>query len=115
MTRCVIIPTFWTRQKAGFEDRLLNAYGHPTPVDEDGPLPECLHSLEHTCGGCKVVVLVTADDPSIEIQAEERVMRILSEFPGIDVLVFGPAELGSLHRRMEQLDFADMVGQDNSR
>lgn len=107
---CVIVPTFWTRRAGQFEDKILNIYGHPTPVDEDGTLPECLQSLEAACGGCKVVVLVAATDSTIEAQAEDRVSRILSEFPGIDALVFGPAELGSLHRRMEQLEFADMIG-----
>jgi glycosyltransferase involved in cell wall biosynthesis len=29
--------------------------------------------------------------------------------PGLDTMVFGPAELGSLHRRLEQLEFSDMV------
>ena len=109
MTPCVIVPTFWTRRRASFTDRLLNVYGHPTPVDEDGPLPECLHSLEQTCSDCRIVVLVAAADPSMEAQAEERVETILADFPGLDALVFGPAELGSLHRRMEQLEFADMI------
>jgi GT2 family glycosyltransferase len=109
MTPCVIVPTFWTRRRASIPDRLLNVYGHPTPVDEDGPLPECLASLERTCSSCRVIVLVATTDSSIEMQAEERVHSILAGFPGLDAFVFGPAELGSLHRRMEQLEFADLI------
>ena len=36
-------------------------------------------------------------------------MTGLRHFPGIDALVCGPAEIGSLHRRMEQLEFADLI------
>ncbi len=109
MDPCVIIPTFWTRRRGRVEDRLLNVYDHPTPVSEDGTLPECLASVERTCGDCKVVVVVAADDPSLEDQAEERVSDLLAAFPALDGMVFGAAEMSSLHRRLEQLEFADMV------
>ncbi|HET6497780.1 MAG TPA: hypothetical protein VFH17_01815 [Coriobacteriia bacterium] len=56
-----------------------------------------------------MVITVAATDPSIEHAAEDRVQQILADFPGIDGFVFGPAELGSLHRRLEQLEFADMI------
>ena len=35
--------------------------------------------------------------------------EILDDFPDIDAIVIGPAELGSLHRRLEQVEFADMI------
>lgn len=109
MTPCVVIPTFWSRRRGRFSDRLINVYDHPTPVDSDGTLPECLRSLEQVRGLGKVVVVVAAADASIEHEAEDRVHEILERFPGIDSLVFGAAELGSLHRRLEQLEFADIV------
>jgi hypothetical protein len=55
-----------------------------------------------------VIVAVSTDD-GIAHQAEDRVREIVDEFPDIDALVFGPAEMGSLHRRLEQLEFADMI------
>lgn len=106
---CVIIPTFWTRRKGRVSDELLTVYDHPTPVDEDGTLPACLKSLQEVEGLGKVVLIVAATDPSIEHQAEDRVRDILADFPAIDALVFGPAEMGSLHRRLEQIEFADMI------
>lgn len=106
---CVIIPTFWTRRRGRTPDNLLAVYDHPTPVDEDGTLPACLQSLQDVEGLGRVVLIVAATDPSIEHQAEDRVRDILADFPGIDALVFGPAEMGSLHRRLEQLEFADML------
>ena len=109
MTSCVVIPTFWTRRRGRFTDRLINVYDHPTPVDGESPLGDCLRSLERVTGLGKVVVLVAATDASIEHEAEDRVREIVDEVPGIDAMVFGPAELGSLHRRLEQLEFGDMV------
>ncbi|GAB4278594.1 MAG: hypothetical protein Kow0056_11050 [Coriobacteriia bacterium] len=109
MAPCVIVPTFWTKKRESQLEDLLVTYSHPTSVDEDGPLPECLESLERTCGACTIIVLVASTDRSIEVRAEERVLSILREFPTLDFLVFGPAELGSLHRRLEQVGFEDMV------
>ncbi len=109
MAPCVVIPTFWARRRGRFTDRLINVYDHPTPIDQEGTLAACLRSLEQVRGLCRVVVIVAATDASIEHEAEDRVRGILEGFPSIDTLVFGPAELGSLHRRLEQLDFPDMV------
>jgi hypothetical protein len=109
MHHCVIIPTFWTRPKGRRSDVLLNIYDHPTPVDQDGTLLDCLRSLESVDGLDKVIIIVAATHPSVEAQAEARVLELLERAPGIDAIVFGPAELGSLHRRMEQLEFADMI------
>lgn len=109
VTPCVIIPTFWTGRRSRVPDNIRAVYDHPTPIDSDGTLPACLRSLEDVEGLGRVVVTVAATDPSIEHAAEDRVREILADAPGIDALVFGPAELGSLHRRMEQLEFADMI------
>ncbi len=106
---CIIIPTFWTGKRGLVPDDLLSVYDHPTPVDEDGTLPACLSSLRSVEGLGKVVLVVAATSSSIEHQAEDRVRDILADFPEIDALVFGPAETGSLHRRLEQLEFADMI------
>jgi hypothetical protein len=109
MTSCLVIPTFWTRPRGRFTDRLINVYDHPTPIDGESPLGACLRSLERVQGLDKVVVLVAATDASIEHEAEDRVREIVDDVPSLDSMVFGPAELGSLHRRLEQLEFSDMV------
>lgn len=109
MVPCVVIPTFWSRRRERVRGRLLTIYDHPTPLDGESTLPECLQSLESLRGLGKVVIIAAATDPAIEHQAEDRVQEIVADFPGIDSLVFGQAELGSLHRRLEQLEFADMI------
>jgi len=106
---CVIIPTFWTGRRNRVPNNVLAVYDHPTPIDSDGTLPACLRSLQEVEGVERVVVTVAATDPSIEHAAEDRVREILADIPGMDAFVFGPAEIGSLHRRMEQLEFADMI------
>jgi hypothetical protein len=106
----VIIPTFWTRRRSRGGERSRFHYDHPTPLGEDGTLPDCLRSLETVAGLGRVVLIVAASDNSIEHAAEDRVREILADFPGIESLVFGAAEMGSLHRRMEQLEFADALG-----
>lgn len=108
MQPTLIIPTFWTgRRKRGRSEEFV--YDHPTPIDSDGTLPGCLRSLEQLEDLGKVIVTVAATSPSIEHEAEDRVRDIVADFPGLDVLVFGSAEIGSLHRRLEQLEFADMI------
>ena len=116
MEPIVIIPTFWTkpqtkrgRKNIAPVNDLTTVYDHPTPIDSDGTLPDCLRSLQHVEGLGKVVIIVATTDESIEHRAEDKVREIVDDFPDIDAFVFGPAELGSLHRRLEQLEFADMI------
>ncbi len=109
MYPCVILPTFWTRRRTRGSERSQAVYDHPTPVDQDGTLPELLKSLDEVRGLGRVLVLVATTEPSIEHEAEDRVKGILADFPNIDALVVGGAEMGSLHRRMEQLEFADLI------
>jgi len=110
----LIIPTFWTRRKGRGPGRtapqdLSVVYDHPTPIDAEGTLAACLRSLEGVQNLGRVVVIPAATDPAIEHQAEDRVREIVDDFPSIDAFVFGPAEMGSLHRRLEQIEFADMI------
>jgi GT2 family glycosyltransferase len=111
----VIIPTFWTRaaSKRGRTVPSVNdlsvVYDHPTPIDSTGTLPDCLRSLQRVKDLGRVIVVCAATDESIEHRAEDCVREIVDEFPDLDAFVFGPAELGSLHRRLEQLEFADMI------
>jgi GT2 family glycosyltransferase len=111
----VIIPTFWTKpqpkrgRKTVPVDDLTTVYDHPTPIDQDGTLADTLRSLQRVDSLGKVVIIVATTDESIEHRAEDKVREIVDDFPDIDAFVFGPAELGSLHRRLEQLEFADMI------
>ncbi len=113
MEPIVVIPTFWTRRRSGrgrtTVDEVTAIYDHPTPINEESTLASCLQSLRNVRGLGRVLVIVAVTDESIAHQAEDRVREIVDEFPDIDAFVFGPAEMGSLHRRLEQLEFSDMI------
>lgn len=113
MDPVVVIPTFWTKRRAGrgrtVSDEAAAIYDHPTPIDDESSLSQCLDSLKDVRGLGRVVVIVATTDDSIAHQAEDRVRSIVADYPSIDAFVFGPAELGSLHRRLEQLEFADLI------
>lgn len=112
MEPVVVIPTFWTRRRSvrgRSVDESAAIYDHPTPIDSEGTLAQCLESVQRVNGLGRVVVIAAATDPSIEHQAEDRVRDIVADFPGLDAFVVGPAEMGSLHRRLEQLEFSDMI------
>ncbi|HSK47353.1 MAG TPA: hypothetical protein VLA05_05020, partial [Coriobacteriia bacterium] len=113
MEPVVVIPTFWTRRRSSRGrstiDEMAAIYDHPTPLNEVGSLAQCLESLRGVRGLGRVVVIVAVTDPAIANQAEDRVREIVDEYPDIDAFVFGPAEMGSLHRRLEQLEFPDMI------
>ncbi|MCL2504249.1 MAG: hypothetical protein FWE94_06635 [Coriobacteriia bacterium] len=86
-----------------------SAYDHPTPIGERGSLPACLDSLRRARGLGRVLIITAVTDPAIAHQAEDHVQQIADEFPDIDAWVFGHTEMGSLHRRLEQLGFSDMI------
>ncbi|MDZ4168736.1 MAG: hypothetical protein U1E26_03655 [Coriobacteriia bacterium] len=114
MDPVVVIPTFWTRRTGGRGrvgvDENAAIYDHPTPLDDiEPPLRACLQSLRNVRGLGRVVVIVAVTEEAIAHQAEDRVRDIIDEFSDIDAFVFGPAEMGSLHRRLEQLEFADLI------
>ncbi|MHB8050286.1 MAG: hypothetical protein ACYDHQ_03595 [Coriobacteriia bacterium] len=109
MQPTIIIPTFWTRRRSRGTDRKAAHFDHPTLVGQLGPLAECLRSLEGLAGLGKVVVIVAAADEATANAAEDGVRELLDDMPGIESLVVGPAEMGSLHRRLEQLEFADVM------
>lgn len=105
----IIIPTFWTRRRIRGTDRTIAHFDHPTVVGQPGPLADCLRSLEGLSGLGKVVVIVAAADESTANAAEDTVRGLLDDMPSIDSVVVGPAAMGSLYRRLEQLEFADVM------
>ncbi|MDY0341868.1 MAG: hypothetical protein RBS17_11760 [Coriobacteriia bacterium] len=106
----IIVPTFWTRRRSRGADRKTSPFDHPTIVGQSGPFAECMRSLERLPGLGKVVIIVAAADEGTANAAEDDIRELLDDMPGIDSFVVGPAVMGSLHRRLEQLEFADVMG-----
>ena len=132
----IIIPTFWTREagqssarpernaskrkssskrKSHFENSFDQAsagapFSHPTALDDPNPpLVNCLTSLSNLKGVSKVIFVVDTTDSTIDVRADDRVNEIASQFPGLDILVFGTAETSSLFRRLEQLEMSSFI------
>jgi len=94
-----------------FDEASANApFSHPTALDNpEPPLKRCLQSLADLPDINKVVLVVATTDPAIDVRADERVREIASDFPQLDILVFGTSETSSLFRRLEQLELGQLI------
>jgi hypothetical protein len=114
MKSVVIIPTYWTKP-AGTRVRKTRSkvespYGHPTALnDPNPPLVQMLESMRRTRKVERIIIVVRTTDPSLEVRADERVRELLQEFSDMGIFVMGPAERGSLERRLDQLDLGFMI------
>lgn len=110
----IVIPTFWTKAEGGRGKSSVDdpnaLYAHPTPIDDADPaLVHCLESLTHVDGVDRIVLVVRTTDSSLDVRADERVRDIASKFPSLNIFVMGSAEIGSLFRRLEQLELQTMI------
>ncbi|MCL2818248.1 MAG: hypothetical protein FWD41_00735 [Actinomycetia bacterium] len=114
MSSMIIIPTFWTKpegkRKRTSRTKVETPYGNPTPLnDPNPPLVRMLESLRRVRGLDRIVVIVRTTDPSLEVRADEKVRDLLREFSDLNIFVMGPAERGSLERRLEQLELHFLI------
>ena len=120
----IIVSTFWGKQHSRRNDeraqnkldrRVMTAdaqafYEHPSSIDEPHPpLERLLQSLSQLHGSFQIALVVNTNDKSVEVRADERVREIARQFPQLSIFVFGPTEMGSLTRRLEQLELLDMM------
>jgi len=114
MSTMIVIPTFWTKP-TGSRNRTTRTkieapYANPTALDDPNPpLVRMLESLRRVRGLERIALIVRTTDPSLEVRADERVRDLLRDFKDLDIFVMGPAERGSLERRLEQLDMQFLV------
>ena len=117
----IVIPTFWTRGDAtrskrgqygsAFDAASAGApFSHPTALDNPHPpLADCLTSLSRIQNIGRIALLVATTDAAIDVRADERVREIAAAFPHLSISVFGSVEVGSLFRRLEQLELGTMI------
>lgn len=120
----IIVSTFWGKEygrrnkehsQNKRERQAMSAdahafYEHPSNIDDPHPpLERLLQSLTQLRGPLQVALVVNTNDKSLEVRADERVREIARQFPQLDIFVFGPSELGSLTRRLEQLEMLEMM------
>ena len=80
MRKVVLIPTYWSREKAEGWREGDAVYDHPTPIDENGTLARTLESMKPLENkDFKLVLLICPTAPEVEAPAEKRVVEIVRE------------------------------------
>lgn len=102
MNPVIIIPTFVSARIRKEGGNILTTYDHTTPLSKQGELNRCLKSLEKVEGVRKIIIPVISE-PSIEVQAAEKIQTVAAQFPQMDILVIGVAENKLIQQRIEQL------------
>ncbi len=102
MNPVIIVPTFVSARRRKDGGSVTTTYDHMTPVSQSGELPRLLASLQKVRGLGQIVVLVVSE-PSIEIQAAEKIQSAVSNYPSLNTVVIGAPELALIQQRMEQL------------
>ena len=78
MRKVVLIPTYWSREKAEGWHEGDAVYDHPTPIDEEGTLERTLESMKLlSVKDFKLVLLVCPTTPEVAQQAERKVVEIV--------------------------------------
>lgn len=103
MNPVIVIPTYISARQRTSGDRNLQAtYDHVTPLSQPGELPRLLKSLLKVQDVGQIIVLVISE-PSIEVQAAEKIQNIAAQFPSLNIVVIGAPEQALIQQRMEQL------------
>jgi len=108
MNPVIVIPTYVSARRRKEGGNVATTYDHATTLSQEGELPRCLDSLQQVNDLGLVVVLV-ASEPSIEIQAVEKVQKIASRFPSLNIVVIGAPEHILVQQRMEQLGLGKLA------
>lgn len=101
MRKVVLIPTYWSREKAANWQENDAVYDHPTPIDEEGTLQRTLESMRILVNkDFKLVLLVCPTTAEIEVQAEKKVIEIVKRVGLVaETYLFTPSDL----RRMTEI------------
>lgn len=108
----IIIPTFWTVESSKVinDPKAKITYEHPTDIEDPNPgLALLLSSLVDKPRVEKIIIVVGVTDRMLLARADARVREIVAAYPQLDIFVMGEAEMGSLFRRLEQLDLEGLI------
>ena len=102
MNPVIVIPTYWSDPEYHEPEDLFGSYDHMTPIDREGELGRCLRSLREVKGICRIIIPVISEGLP-EGQASQKVQSICAQFPELDIIVIGPAELAAIYKRLDDL------------
>ncbi len=107
MNPVIVIPTYISARRRKEGSNILATYDHTTALTQQGELARCLDSLRKVVDLGQIIILV-ASEPSIEMQAAEKVQAIATQFSDMDILVIAAPEHLLIQQRMEQLGVGKM-------
>ena len=102
MNPVIVIPTYISARRRKEGSNVLTTYDHTTSLTQSGEIKRCLESLRKVINLGPIIILV-ASEPSIEVQAAEKVQAVVAGFPEMDILVVAAPEHLLIQQRMEQL------------
>ena len=106
MNPVIVIPTYWSSPDYIQPEELFGTYDHMTPIDEEGELGRCLKSLREVRGVCRIIIPVISEGLP-EGQAAQKVQSICAQYPSLDIIVVGPAELNLIYKRLDQIGMSE--------
>ena len=102
MNPVIVVPTFVSSRRRKDGGGVTTTYDHMTPISQSGELSRLFTSLQKVRGIGQIIVLVVSE-PSIEVQAAEKIQSIASGYPSLNIAVIGAPEFALVQQRMEQL------------
>jgi CRP-like cAMP-binding protein len=123
MKTVMVIPTYWSREKAvGWQPGDI-VYDHPTPIDQEGTLGKVLESINVLEDkDFSLVVLACSTAADIEKDVEQRVLELVLEVdPPVETFVISYSHLFEMREALSQvegdnlLDILSLSGYSNIR
>jgi CRP-like cAMP-binding protein len=110
MKTVMVIPTYWSREKAvGWQPGDI-LYDHPTPIDQEGTLAKTLESLMVLDDkDYSLVVLACSTAPDIERDVEVRVKELVREVDSpVETFVISHSHLHAMHQVLREAERDDL-------
>jgi CRP-like cAMP-binding protein len=111
MKTVMVIPTYWSREKAvGWQPGDI-VYDHPTPIDQKGTLSKTLESMKVLEDkDFSLVVLACSTAADIEKDVEERVLELVHEVdPPVETFVISYSHLYKMQEVLKQADSENLL------
>ncbi len=107
----MVIPTYWSREKAvGWQPGDI-VYDHPTPIDQEGTLAKTLESLRVLDDkDFSLVVLACSTAPDIERDVEDRANELVREVDSpVETFVISHSHLRAMHQALREAERDDLI------
>lgn len=103
MNPVILIPTYISaKEQVDTSNDSPIAWGHTTPIYQEGELPRLLESLRNVKNIGQIVILVAAEK-AIENQAAGKMHDLATQFSDLSIMVIGAPEEAILNNRMKEL------------